>query len=121
MEVVEGKTVVVETTLAAVTYGSVQVNSSPTGAGVWLDTVATGDTVLDCGAAEGMFALSVMDRAARLVVFEPWEGFQESLRLTFGSNPRVSVRQQALGEKTAEQLTAEFHQPQQHSSQKVVQ
>jgi formylglycine-generating enzyme required for sulfatase activity len=44
IEVVEGKTATVETTLAAVAYGKVQVNSSPTGAAVWLDTVATGDT-----------------------------------------------------------------------------
>jgi formylglycine-generating enzyme required for sulfatase activity len=44
VEVVEGRTATVETTLAAVAYGGVQVNSSPTGAAVWLDTAATGDT-----------------------------------------------------------------------------
>ncbi len=44
IDVVEGKTATVDTTLAAIALGKVQVNSSPTGAAVWLDTVATGDT-----------------------------------------------------------------------------
>jgi FkbM family methyltransferase len=62
-------------------------------------TVAAGDTVLDCGAAEGLFALSVLDRAGRVVIFEPWVGFQESLRRTFGGYPKAFVHQQALGER----------------------
>ncbi len=60
-------------------------------------TVERGENVVDCGAAEGIFALSVLRRAARVAVFEPWRGFRESLRATFGD--RARVREQALGSR----------------------
>lgn len=61
-------------------------------------TVDAGETVVDCGAAEGIFALSVLDRAGKVAIFEPWEGFSESLQRTFGD--RAVIRQQALGKET---------------------
>jgi FkbM family methyltransferase len=61
-------------------------------------TVETGENVVDCGAAEGIFALSVTDRAGKIAVFEPWEGFRESLHQTF--KDRAVVCQQALGKVT---------------------
>ena len=59
--------------------------------------VEPGDVVLDCGAAEGIFALRVQDRAARIVAFEPLPRFVASMRRTFAGDPNVSVVPQALG------------------------
>ncbi len=58
-------------------------------------TVDRKENVVDCGAAEGLFALSVARRAGKLAIFEPWRGFRESLRATFGN--RANLREQALG------------------------
>jgi FkbM family methyltransferase len=58
-------------------------------------TVDVGEGVVDCGAAEGIFALSVEGRAGRIGIFEPWEGFSRSLAATFGD--RAAIRRQALG------------------------
>jgi FkbM family methyltransferase len=58
-------------------------------------TVEAGENVADCGAAEGIFALSVADRAGKISVFEPWNGFSESLHMTFGD--RAVICNQALG------------------------
>jgi FkbM family methyltransferase len=60
-------------------------------------TVDQGESAVDCGAAEGLFALSVARRAGKLAVFEPWQGFRESLRATFGD--RAVLREQALGDR----------------------
>jgi FkbM family methyltransferase len=59
--------------------------------------VQRGDVVLDCGAAEGMFSLSVAERAGRVVAFEPWPGFKESLRRTFAPCPQAEHVAAALG------------------------
>jgi FkbM family methyltransferase len=58
-------------------------------------SVEGGETVVDCGAAEGIFALSVARRASKLAIFEPWNGFHESLKATFGNG--ALIRGQALG------------------------
>jgi FkbM family methyltransferase len=59
--------------------------------------VQPGDVVLDCGAAEGLFALSVLDRAGQVVIFEPSPDFAGSLRLTFGNASNATVVPAALG------------------------
>ena len=59
--------------------------------------VQPGDVVLDCGAAEGIFALSVLDRAGQVVIFEPSPDFAGSLQRTFGSVPNATVVPVALG------------------------
>src|SRR5579862_7554437 len=61
-------------------------------------TVEQGENVVDCGAAEGLFALSVARRAGKLALFEPWSGFRESLHATFGS--RAVVLEQAVGSRS---------------------
>lgn len=60
-------------------------------------TVEPGENVVDCGAAEGIFALSVADRANKLALFEPWPGFHESLSASFGD--RAVLQVEALGKK----------------------
>jgi FkbM family methyltransferase len=59
--------------------------------------VRPGDVVLDCGAAEGLFALSVLERARRVAIFEPSPDFAGSLQRTFGSAPNAIVVPAALG------------------------
>lgn len=58
-------------------------------------TLEKGETAVDCGAAEGIFALSVLERAGKVAVFEPWEGFEDCLRATF--RDRATICKQALG------------------------
>jgi FkbM family methyltransferase len=53
--------------------------------------------VLDCGAAEGIFALSVLDRSRKVAIFEPSLDFAESLQRTFGSESNAVVVPAALG------------------------
>ena len=45
--------------------------------------VEHGDVVADCGAGDGNFGLSVVDRVKKLYLFEPDEKWQEPLRQTF--------------------------------------
>ena len=59
--------------------------------------VQPGDVVLDCGAAEGIFALSVLNRAGQVVIFEPSPDFADSLHRTFGNAPNATIVPAALG------------------------
>lgn len=59
--------------------------------------VRQGDTVLDCGAAEGLFALRAAARAGRVFAFEPQPTFVASMRATFAGLPHVTVVPAALG------------------------
>ena len=59
--------------------------------------VRPGDVVLDCGAAEGIFALSVLERAGQVAIFEPSPDFAASLQRTFGNAPNAIVVPAALG------------------------
>jgi len=45
--------------------------------------VEKNDTVVDVGAAEGLFSLSVLDRCKNIVIIEPNKLFVESLKCTF--------------------------------------
>jgi FkbM family methyltransferase len=61
--------------------------------------VESGSLVLDCGAAEGIFALRVLDRAKKVVIFEPLPTFIESLRATFADySSKVIVEPYALSD-----------------------
>lgn len=59
--------------------------------------VQPGDVVADCGAAEGLFALTVAPRCSHVYAFEPLPAFVESLRLTLRSVSNASVVPVALG------------------------
>jgi FkbM family methyltransferase len=59
--------------------------------------VLPGDTVLDCGAAEGLFSLRVAPRAGRTIVFEPSPIFTASLERTFAGASGVTIVPHALG------------------------
>jgi FkbM family methyltransferase len=61
--------------------------------------VAPGDVVLDCGAAEGMFTLRVLERAGPIVAFEPSPLFAQSLERTFGPSGKVTVVPYALSDR----------------------
>jgi len=61
--------------------------------------VQPGDVVLDCGAAEGIFALSVLERAGQVAIFEPSPDFAGSLERTFGNAPNATVVPAALGSR----------------------
>ena len=64
--------------------------------------VRPGDVVVDCGAAEGIFSLRVVERAGRVVAFEPLPMFGESLRRTFAGCPNVTVEPFAVGSSVGE-------------------
>jgi FkbM family methyltransferase len=56
------------------------------------------DVVLDCGAAEGLFSLRAVDRASRLVLFEPSPMFASSLSMTFAGVSKVTIVPAALSD-----------------------
>jgi FkbM family methyltransferase len=56
-------------------------------------------TVLDCGAAEGIFALSVESRAARVYAFEPKPEFLSALSATFDDSAVVEPVPKALSDR----------------------
>jgi FkbM family methyltransferase len=59
--------------------------------------VAQNDVVLDCGAAEGIFSLRVLERARHIIAFEPHPLFIESMRKTFAQHiSKVSIQPYAL-------------------------
>ena len=59
--------------------------------------VAPGDTVADCGAAEGIFSLAVHSRARWVYAFEPAPHWRETLARTFATAENVTVLPVALG------------------------
>jgi len=64
--------------------------------------VTSGSVVLDCGAAEGAFTVRVLERAKRVVLFEPQPIFVTSLRRTFQGNAKADVIPDALGSAAGE-------------------
>ncbi len=60
-------------------------------------TVQPGDVVVDCGAAEGLFALVAAEKGARVFCVEPLPEFVEGLHRTFDTNPRVTILPVAAG------------------------
>jgi FkbM family methyltransferase len=61
--------------------------------------VAPNDVVLDCGAAEGIFSLRVLERARHIVAFEPLPLFIRSMQKTFAQYAsKVSIQPYALSD-----------------------
>lgn len=65
-------------------------------------TVATDDIVVDCGAAEGLFSLSVKDRCQQVYAIEPLSNFLDSLSKTFSNGKNVTIIPAALGASQSE-------------------
>ncbi len=63
-------------------------------------TRVNGDVVLDCGAAEGLFAYLVYKRARHVYCFEPLVDFHPCLEKTFGNVDNVTIIASALGNST---------------------
>ncbi len=62
--------------------------------------ISEGDVGIDVGAAEGIFALQVMDRAAHIYLIESDPGWCEALRLTFRSDQdKVTIIQGYASDK----------------------
>lgn len=64
--------------------------------------VGEGEMVLDCGAAEGIFGLRVLERAGRVTLFEPAETFVKSMGKTFAGSDKVEIVPMAIGAQEAD-------------------
>jgi hypothetical protein len=63
--------------------------------------VAAGDVVVDVGAAEGFFALSVIDRASKIYLVECEPSWIEALRLTFAPyGDKVEIIEKFVSDKS---------------------
>jgi FkbM family methyltransferase len=61
--------------------------------------VVPNDVVLDCGAAEGIFTLRVLEGAQRIIAFEPLPLFIKSMQKTFAQHAsKVSIMPYALSD-----------------------
>lgn len=58
--------------------------------------------MVDCGAAEGLFAFSASKTAAKVFAFEPDQGFVQAMRKTFHDIPSVEIFDCAVGHKCGE-------------------
>jgi hypothetical protein len=68
--------------------------------------VEAGDVVLDIGAAEGNFALSVVEKASRIILFESNLEWVEALNATFGPwKDKVTIVNKFVGGVTNEECT----------------
>jgi FkbM family methyltransferase len=57
------------------------------------------DTVVDCGAAEGLFGFLVVDRCEKLYLVEPLPAFCKAMEKTFARNKNVKILPVALSNK----------------------
>lgn len=74
----------------------------------WKHTrVAIDDVVVDCGAAEGLFGLTVAHRCKKVYVVEPLPGFQSSLQATFAEKKNVQIVPVALSNKISNAVITE--------------
>jgi FkbM family methyltransferase len=62
-------------------------------------SVRPDDIVLDCGAAEGLFSLRIIDRCARVILVEPLGLFSRSLKRTFAGLERATIVRAALSDQ----------------------
>ena len=65
--------------------------------------VSPDDIILDVGAAEGLFALSVINKCKQVILIEPNDYFVRALRLTFQSfMDKVTIHHVAVGNREGE-------------------
>lgn len=65
------------------------------------------DIVLDCGAAEGLFGLRIVDRSARVILVEPLGLFVRCLERTFAGLDRATIVRAALSDRCGTALLEE--------------
>ena len=65
------------------------------------------EIIVDCGAAEGLFSLTVADRCQKIYIIEPLPAFTESLKLTFAAFENVEIIQVALGAEAGQGYLSE--------------
>lgn len=63
-------------------------------------TVSDSDVVVDCGAAEGLFSLTVAKRCRQVFLIEPTEQFYSCLEQTFSHYTNVKIMKVALADVT---------------------
>jgi FkbM family methyltransferase len=74
----------------------------------WKHTrVAIDDVVVDCGAAEGLFGLTVVHRCKKVYAVEPLPGFCSSMQATFAEKKNVQIIPAALSNKIGTAVIAE--------------
>lgn len=61
------------------------------------ETTVSGGVVLDCGAAEGLFALQTIERADRVIILEPSPVFLKGLQKTFAKDCKATIIPAAVG------------------------
>lgn len=61
--------------------------------------ISEGDVVIDCGAAEGFFALKAVERGCDVFAFEPLPTFADALRKTFEGEDLFKLRKVAVGRR----------------------
>lgn len=64
--------------------------------------VEPGDIVLDCGASEGLFSITVLERAKVIYLVEASPVFQSSMRKTFSGIDKCKIIPSAVGSKNGE-------------------
>ncbi len=64
------------------------------------------DTVVDCGAAEGLFSLLIAKRCKKVYAIEPLPKFVESMKATFANFSNVDILAVALSDKEGEATIA---------------
>jgi FkbM family methyltransferase len=62
--------------------------------------VLASDTVLDCGAAEGLFSLSVANRCKKVYAIEPLNSFIKSLKLSFSNYKNIELLPVGLSDQS---------------------
>lgn len=62
-------------------------------------TVTPEDVVVDCGAAEGLFALIVKNKCKKIYLIEPLKKFVESLHQTFKNSKNVEILPFAVSDR----------------------
>ncbi|MEW6558178.1 MAG: FkbM family methyltransferase, partial [Elusimicrobiota bacterium] len=61
--------------------------------------VGVNDTVIDCGAAEGLFSFIIAARCKEIYAIEPLKEFVSCLKRTFSNNKNVHIIEKALSDK----------------------
>jgi FkbM family methyltransferase len=62
-------------------------------------SVEQSDIVVDCGTAEGLFALEIENRCKKIYLIEPLNRFLKCLNMTFSESKNISILEYAISDK----------------------